>query len=52
MRQNMRRCTRPTAGHSRELDNHRFAIALHFVHYNFARICSAVKNYASDGGWD
>jgi IS1 family transposase len=43
MRQNMRRYTRLTAGHSKKLDNHRFATALHFVHYNFARICSTVK---------
>lgn len=44
MRQNMRRYTRLTAGHSKKLDNHRFATALRFVHYNFARICSTVKS--------
>src|ERR1700691_376196 len=44
MRQNMRRYTRLTAGHSKKLDNHRCATALHFVHYNFARICSTVKS--------
>ena len=44
MRQNMRRYTRLTAGHSKKLDNHRFATALHFVHYNFARICQTVKS--------
>lgn len=43
MRQNMRRYTRFKAGHSKKLNNHRFATALHFVHYNFARICSTVK---------
>lgn len=43
MRQNMRRYTRLTAGHSKKLDNHRFATALHFVHYNFARICQTVR---------
>jgi IS1 family transposase len=44
MRQNMRRYTRLTAGHSKKFDNHRFATALHFVHYNFARICQTVKS--------
>ena len=44
MRQNMRRYTRLTAGHSKKLDNHRFATALHFVHYNFARNCQTVKS--------
>ncbi len=44
MRQNMRRYTRLTAGHSKKVDNHRFATALHFVHYNFARNCQTVKS--------
>ena len=43
MRQNMRRYTRLTAGHSKKVENHRFATALHFVHYNFARNCQTVK---------
>jgi IS1 family transposase len=43
MRQSMRRFTRLTAGHSKKLDNHRAAVALHFVHYNFARICQTVR---------
>ena len=43
MRQNMCRYTRLTAGHSKKVDNHRFATALHFVHYNFARICQTIR---------
>jgi IS1 family transposase len=43
MRQNMRRYTRLTAGHSKRLENHCAATALHFVHYNFARICQTIR---------
>lgn len=43
MRQAMRRYTRLTAGHSKKIENHRFATALHFVHYNFARTCQTVR---------
>lgn len=34
----MRRFTRLTNGFSRKVDNHKAAVALHFIHYNFARI--------------
>jgi IS1 family transposase len=37
MRMGMRRFTRLTNGFSRKLDNHMAAIAIHFMHYNFAR---------------
>ena len=37
MRMQMRRYTRLTNGHSKKLENHRFATALHFVWYNFVR---------------
>jgi IS1 family transposase len=37
MRMNMRRFTRLTNGLSKKVDNHMAAIALHFMHYNFAR---------------
>jgi IS1 family transposase len=37
MRMGMRRFTRLTNGFSKKVDNHMAAIALHFMHYNFAR---------------
>ena len=37
MRMSMRRFTRLTNGFSKKVDNHMAAIALHFLHYNFAR---------------
>jgi IS1 family transposase len=43
MRMGMRRFTRLTNGHSKKLENHCHAIALHFMHYNFARINQAVR---------
>ncbi len=38
MRMQMRRFTRLTNEFSKQIDNHKAAIALHFVHYNFCRI--------------
>ncbi len=37
MRMSMRRFTRLTNAFSKKIDNHMFAIALYFMHYNFAR---------------
>ena len=34
----MRRFTRLTNGHSKKVENHEHALAIHYVHYNFARV--------------
>ena len=38
MRMSMRQFTRLTDGFSKKLENHAHAVALHFLHYNFARV--------------
>lgn len=43
MRMQIRRFTPLTNAHSKKLENHRAAIALHFAHYNFARIHSTLR---------
>jgi IS1 family transposase len=43
MRMSMRRFTRLTNAHSKKLANHKHAVALHFMHYNFARINQTVR---------
>ena len=43
MRMQIRRFTRLTNAHSKKLENHGAAIALHFAHYNFARIHSTLR---------
>jgi IS1 family transposase len=37
MRMHMRRFTRLTNGHSKKIDNHRHAVALHYMFYNFCK---------------
>lgn len=44
MRMGMRRFTRLTNAFSKRLDNHMAAIALHFMHYNFARPHTTLAN--------
>jgi hypothetical protein len=43
MRMQMRRFTRLTNAFSKKLDNHRLAVAVHFVHYNFCRIHQSLR---------
>jgi IS1 family transposase len=43
MRQQMRRFTRLTAGHSKKIENHVHMVALYTTWYNFARVNSAVR---------
>jgi hypothetical protein len=39
----MRRMTRLTNAFSKKLDNHRHAIALHYMHYNFCRVHQTLR---------
>ena len=43
MRMAMRRFTRLTNGFSKKLQNHEHAIALHSMHYNFARVHQTLR---------
>lgn len=43
MRMSIRRFTRLTNGHSKKLENHEAAIALHYMHYNYCRIHSTLR---------
>ena len=44
MRMSMRRFTRLTNAFSKKIENHMFAIALYFIHYNFARPHKTLAN--------
>jgi len=58
MRMGMRRFTRLTNGFSKKVENHAYQVALHFMHYNFARIhktlrvTPAMEARISDHVWD
>jgi IS1 family transposase len=43
VRMQMRRFTRLTNGFSKSIENHRLALAIHFLHYNFARIHQTLR---------
>jgi IS1 family transposase len=43
MRMGMRRFTRLTNGFSKKVENHAYAVALHFLHYNFARVHKTLR---------
>jgi IS1 family transposase len=43
MRMGMRRFTRLTNGFSKKVENLRHAVALHFMHYNFARVHQTLR---------
>jgi len=44
MRMCMRRFTRLTNAFSKKLENHEYALALYFMHYNFARAHKSLSN--------
>ena len=43
MRMSMRRFTRLTNAFSKKIDNHIYAVALHFMHYNFCRVHQSLR---------
>jgi IS1 family transposase len=43
MRMHMRRFTRLTNGHSKKIEMHRHAVALHFMYYNFVKIHETLR---------
>jgi IS1 family transposase len=43
MRMGLRRFTRLTNGFSKKIENHEYAIAIYFLHYNFARIHQSLR---------
>jgi IS1 family transposase len=43
MRMHMRRFTRLTNAFSKKAENHAYAVALHFMHYNFCKIHTTLK---------
>jgi hypothetical protein len=44
LRMGNRRFTRLTNAFSKKVENHAASVALHFMHYNFARVHKSLKN--------
>ena len=51
MRMRMRRFTRLTNAFSKDAENHAHSIAIHFMHYNFARIHQTLRVSPGHGCW-
>lgn len=49
MRMSMRRFTRLTNGFSKKIENLEHAVAVHFMHYNFARIHKYITGNTGNG---
>lgn len=43
MRMSMRRLTRLTNGFSKKIENHEYAVAIHYMYYNFGRIHKSLR---------
>ena len=43
MRMGMRRFTRLTNGFSKKVENHAYAVAIHYMHYNFCRVHKSLR---------
>jgi IS1 family transposase len=43
MRMSMRRFTRLTNGFSKKIENHAYAVAIYFMHYNFCRVHKSLR---------
>lgn len=43
MRMGMRRFTRLTNGFSKKVENHAYAVAIHYMHYNFCRVHQTLR---------
>ena len=43
MRMSMRRLTRLTNGFSKKVENHDYAIAIHYMFYNFGRVHKSLR---------